>query len=433
MQRDRAIARMAIRELAPVHLGALGLGIAVAIFGDEPSFGVAGRDTWPLLVLPVAASWGGMIIGGGSRDTLVHLLARPVSRLRVLAWRWLVLLVGLACVAGVLGWMLVVDPVEGPDLDAILVLTLLGSAFGAQGAALMRNESFGMGAAIALAGVLVLPLQLTIDANRLSWARVSGALGWSAIVPGMIVFAITAVPVAHAWSRALPARTTQDVLRVLATGLVSSLAIILLVGIPIFHFAAQPERGELLGVVAVSPEGPLVATGTRGTDGDRDVVDGIVRIALDGTRTSLWDRLSEGPDATVWRIGVPERWDPFGTPDTVELEIVEGSEPSATHRPYFVSLQTEIVARLPRDALLHVGERNAYQAGATYDLPDGRLLTVSSGSYWIGRHAQKRKSMGFLRTWEIGRPRSNHAVGPDGVWLIDADGSLKHMSTGQAP
>ena len=84
MRRDRAIARTAIRDLAPVHLGALGLGVLIALPQLDTRL-TWGGDPWPFVAIPSAAVWAGIMIGGTKRATFVHMLARPVSRSRWLA------------------------------------------------------------------------------------------------------------------------------------------------------------------------------------------------------------------------------------------------------------------------------------------------------------------------------------------------------------
>ena len=150
--RDAAIIRVTLRELAPLFFGTLAVGLLVAMWSLD--HGRPAREqlsnTWPLAVIPCAALWGGLSVGGGGRMSLVHWLARPVSRLRVLAWRWGLLLAGLALVAMPLWWIGLNHFGRGPGLWSIAVATLAASAWGAQGAALSDREPAALAAALAL-------------------------------------------------------------------------------------------------------------------------------------------------------------------------------------------------------------------------------------------------------------------------------------------
>ena len=194
--RDAAIVRMTLRELAPLHLGALAIGMLVAMSQlDDFRELSESPNTWPLCVLPAAALWGGLTIGGGTKASLVHLLARPVSRLRVLAWRWGLLLAGLAIVALPLWWIGLHQCGRGPGLWSLAITTLLASTFGAQGGALSERESYAIAGALLLGGALVLPVQLAIEAEQTTWTRMNSALGWWWLVPLVAAFALQTAPV----------------------------------------------------------------------------------------------------------------------------------------------------------------------------------------------------------------------------------------------
>jgi len=424
MRRDRAIARTAIRDLAPVHLGALGLGVLIALPQLQRFAKHATIDAWPLMALPIAALWGGIVVGGGSRAHFVHLFARPVLRLRVLAWRWLVLFAGLAIIGAAFELGLLHAGRRGPEPSTILLATLLASAFGAQGGAFAHREAPALGAALVLGATFVLPGQVALQAERITSTRVVETLGWAVLLPIALAFAAAAWPVVWMWSRDLPARGWHGTTRAILSSLVATLVCFLVVVWPTLAWVRHPERGELLGVVAVTPEGPIVATGTRGRDGERDVVDGLVVVAPDGQRTTMWNRHEEAPDSTVWRIAVPERWG-SEPQDTVWIRLVDGVEPDATHPIYDVALEVGIEAEVPVDATAFADDRHFAEFDAVYG-PVGRWNLGVHGGTMVLRDlvAPRQGFIRSLRAWEIGDPRSNYAVGDGCIWGIDATGDL---------
>jgi len=430
--RDAAIIRVTLRELAPLFFGTLAVGLLVAMWsldGKRP-ITEATASTWPLTVIPCAALWGGLSVGGGGRMSLVHWLARPVSRLRVLAWRWGLLLAGLALVAVPLWWIGLHEYGRGPGLWSIAVATLAASAFGAQGAALCDREPAALAAALALGVPLLLPTQLQLEATQLSWTRVHATLGWAWLVPLVVGFAVLAAPVAWAWARSLPVRGSDASLRTTIISLVGSLLVVACVVTPMFRFVAAPHRGELLAVVAKADEGVVVITGTRGESGVREVADGLVLIDAHGERRTIWDRRAQAPDATVWRVYAPEFTEANPTAEGIRMALVEGAELSADSPMYEIEVPLAIAGAPRNKAALAALARTRFgpDFAAAYGPPDGPWVTLLGNALDFrdasmnDYHSPDWRALASSEiAYGVGR---NLAIAEGRVWAVLHDGTL---------
>jgi hypothetical protein len=428
--RDAAIVRATLRELGPLLLGTLAVGLLVALsslkdvreMSDSP-------NTWPLCVLPVAALFGGLAVGGGTKTNLVHLLSRPVSRLRVLAWRWGLLLVGLAILAIPL-WSIGLNQfARGPGLWSIAIATVLASAFGAQGATVSDREANALAGALMLGGALVLPMQLSLQAEQITWTRLNDTMGWLWLVPLSLALVVLAAPVAWSWSRELPVRGVQSGARTVLASLVGSLVLVTAVLSPMTSWVAAPERGQLLAVVAMSSDGLVVATGTRGEDGERDVVDGLVVIDANEERRTIWDRSIEAPDTTVWFIAVPEITIASPFDDTIHIAVVDGPEPSAEHPLRDIPLAIEIVGERPNPAALDAAHREFRQTwDAAYGSEEAPLVVVQGHSLSIvdlTAAVPRIRQLPAIRATEITFDRrAGFAIADGRIWAVLYNGSL---------
>lgn len=426
--RDLAIARATLRELAPLLFGALAIGllIALASLSDVRDHVSESPNTWPLCVLPIAGLFGGLGLTG-SRATLVHALVRPVARTRLVGWRLGILFVGLVLVGLPLWWLGRHQFANSPSLASIAIVGVLAIAFGAQGSTLSEREPNALAATSMLATALLFPVQTMIEADRLSWARVYEALGAFVVVPIAAATALLVVPVFHAWHDALPLRSPRQGARTVLMSLVASLAVTFGLVRPTLSWVGQPERGELLMVVAMSGDGLLVATGTRGRDGDRDVVDGLVVIGNDGERRTLWDRRREEPDATVWTMTVPELSIASPFDDLVVLGVVDGPEHDAEHPLRAVEVHTEIVGYGADPTLLKaVTDPEDPCCDAVYGELDGPLLAVRGNVLKTRAPGQPVwRSVQTLRATEVrGQRMSGYAVADGRVWAVNERGVL---------
>ncbi|HET6585457.1 MAG TPA: hypothetical protein VFG69_18490 [Nannocystaceae bacterium] len=420
--RDAAIVRATLRELAPLLFGTLGLGVLIALAQlDTRSIRSSiGTNTWPLTVLPLAALWGGLAIGGGSRATLVHLLARPVARLRILAWRWAVLLGGLAVVALPLLWIGLYQHGRGPSLEAIAAVTVLMSIFGAQGGALSDRELYSLGGAMMLGSALLLPVQLGMEAQQITWTRADETLDWGWLVPLAIASVLSTIPVLAMWRRALPVRGVEAGARLVLTSLAASLVVAVAVAWPTITWLSAPERGQLLAVVAVAEGRPIVATGTRGEDGERDVVDALVRIDADGERHVVWDRREEGENLTVWHVALPGVKSDGALDDTIEMNVVDGPEPDPSHPLATLELPVDLEVEHPRE-----GD----DFSSTYGPADARQIVVYGNQVFHGkfidRGPRRSRPVISIRPSEIPSTRQGaHAVGAGRIWAVSEAGEL---------
>jgi hypothetical protein len=426
--RDAAIVRATLRELAPLLLGALAVGLLIAMSSLKDIRDVSeSPNTWPLCVLPVAALWGGLAIGG-TKASLVHLFARPVSRLRVLAWRWGLLLAGLAIVALPLWWIGLHQIARGPGPWSIAIATVLASAFGAQGATLSEREPNALAGALLLGGALVLPMQLSLQAEQITWTRLNDTMGWLWLVPLALALAVLAIPVVWSWSRELPVRSGQSGARTVLASLAGSLVLGTAVLGPMTGWVAAPERGELLAVIAMSGEGLVVATGTRGEDGERDVVDGLVVIDDNGERRTIWDRSIDAPDTTVWFIAVPD-FNASPIDDTIHIAVVDGPEPSAEHPLRDLPLAIEIVGERPNPAALHAAQRQyGDRWDAAYGIDDAPLVLVRGNSLSVvdlSAAVPSIRQLPSIRATEITfQRRAGLAIADGRIWAVLYDGSL---------
>ncbi len=295
--RDRAVVWAALRELAPMLGLAVVIGGVVLSFEHGRDFGF-GRSSRGLIGVPLAALWGGVALGGSSPAAALHLMVRPVGRLRLLALRvlalWLVLLVAgfLLLVAGGFFWS------GGPSLAGIVLATVFATGVGAQAGVSTQRETVALGASLLLLAGHLGPVHLAIDAAGLSWDRVMVFAGVELVPAVAIVVIAVFAPVCVAWRRWWPRGGHRIMIRSLGLSLVAGGLGVPLGATPVLLAVAQPEHGELLAIVGQDDAGIWVATGTRGPGGD-DLVDGVVAIALDGRRTTVWDRRASHAD---WRV-----------------------------------------------------------------------------------------------------------------------------------
>lgn len=428
--RDAAIVRATLRELLPLWLGTLAIGFVVEMATLETRDVPGSPNTWPLVVLPIAGLWGGLSISGGSRTSLTYLLARPVSRVRVLAWRWVLLLAGLGLVALPLWWTGQHVVGGGPGLWTIVSTTLLASAFGAQGSALSDREPMALSAAVMLGAAFVLPVQVALQSQHLSWTRVDEALGWSWLAPVAGGFLLLASPVAWTWARVLPARGREAGVRVVLASLAASLSFVAVAAWPMVRWVGAPVRGQLLAVVAATHEGPIVATGTRGEEGKRDIVDGLVVIDGDGNRRTIWDRHAAAPpNTTVWRFDVPEIKESSAHDDTIVIGLVDGPEPDSLHSVYDVILEVDIVAERRNPAALHGLDLTWYGEGswgAAYGSVRGTVLGARNNVlYVVDLENEEFRELQRIRASEI-RPSlvGGFAAAHGRVWAVIEAGRL---------
>ncbi len=428
--RDLAIIRATLRELAPLLFGALAIGLVIALTSlkDVRPEAIDRWNTWPLCVMPVAALWGGLALTG-SRSTLVHLLARPVARERLLAWRLAVLLVGLAVVALPLWWIGSHQFANAPSVATIAVATVLAALFGAQGATFTEREPTALACALVLAAPLVLPVQLALESERMTWSRVHGSLGWWLIVPLAAAATLHAVPLVRSWRLGLPVRSVAVATKTVFASLVATLVIVFAIVRPILTWLGAPERGELITVVAATSDGVIVATGTRGgDDGDRDVVDGLVVIRDDGTRRVLWNRREEAPDETVWKIAVPELSFRGWLDDTIQLDMIGGLEPDSRTATNATEVPADIIAQGWDQALVEVTrhEHGEHCCDIVFGDDNGHRVAIRGNVVTTLAPGQRSfHHLQTVRSSEVTFQRWNGvAVARGRMWGVAHDGTL---------
>lgn len=430
--RDRAIVRATVRELGPLWLGTLGVGVLVALVtADGRAADPGAVNTWPLVTLPIAALWGGLAVGGGTRERLVHLLSRPVPRLRTLAWRWGVLLLGLGMLAAPLWWLGLGQLDRGPSLGTIATATVLATVFGAQGAAVSDREPIALAVALMLGSALLAPVELTLEVTRVSWARVASALGSGGWPVVAVTGVVLALPVVWVWATALPVRGAPTASRTVLASLGASIACYLFVALPFLRWTAHPLRGELIAVIAATEDGPVVATGTLGRDGERDFVDGLVSINPAGERHLLWNRRDAAPDATLWHAAAQADF------SGLRLQLVDGLEPRPTDPGYEVVLPVALVGEPPNPVALeliriHRPRRGWDQAHGRVDAPFVAIHGNEVFGVDLSRPPGLTTVLDRARPSDIPVRRGGYAVAHGSVWVVRADGMLHRTSLPEA-
>jgi hypothetical protein len=427
--RELAIVRATLLELALLLLGALAIGLLVALTSlGDPLDGNGDPNTGPLLVLPFVAFWGGLTIAGTSRAALVHLISRPIPRLRVLVLRWSVLLLGLAAIALPLLWIGTQQASGGPSVAAIAALTLIASAFGAQGSSIAEREAFALAAAILLSGATVVSVQLQIGAAQLSASRLDQVLGPHLVWLSVVGFAVFAAPVAWSWSRALPLRSPRSAATTLLLSLLATLAFAAGIVRPALSWVSRPEHGELLTVVAATPDGIVVTAGSRGSDGRRDVCDGLLLIRDDGRRVTIWDRRVEAPSSVIWWVTGPDDFEEGVIEGLIAIELVDGVERVAGHEVRSVRIPMEVIGEPSsarnRATILAMGLYPSVDA--VFGPDEGPWLVVLANTTVRFEGGQQARGPTFVAHGSEIQPARGHGftVAGDRLWYVAVDGSL---------
>ncbi len=390
-----AVLRASMREMLPFAGMAVVVGAAVLAFESRTfEFGRA-SNTAGLWGVPALGLWGGVAIGGTSPAAALHLMVRPVGRVRLLALRVLALWLVLLPAAGVLLLAGLGFQSGGPSIGWLAAATLFTTAVGAQAGLGGHREPVALGAAALLLATYVFPLQLGIEAMGLSWGRVQRCVGaWGVIAAGVVVVAAF-VPVVVAWRRWWPRRGRAIAARVIAGSVVVTGIAAVAVTVPMVRTAAMLEHAELLGVIGAGKDGVYVVVGTYDTSGDESV-DGLVEIDLEGRVRVAWDRrVSLGPERVAsvspdWAI-VPGGLRAAMVQDGRSIWIPIGAhlEPRSRfdtldRRDYDrVWFAERIATRLVARETLTVPNDSWMRSGPTY-FAHGRIWAVSrlTGELW---------------------------------------------------
>lgn len=390
---SRAVLRASVREMLPFAGMAVVVGAAVLAFESRTfEFGRA-PNTAGLWGVPALGLWGGVAIGGTSPAAALHLMVRPVGRVRLLALRVLALWLVLLPAAGVLLLAGLGFQSGGPSIGWLAAATLFSTAVGAQAGLGGHREPVALGAAALLLATYVFPLQLGIEAMGLSWSRVQRCVGaWGVVAAGVVVVAAF-VPVVVAWRRWWPRRGRAIAARVFAGSVAVTGIAVVAVTVPMVRTAAMLEHAELLGVIGAGKDGVYVVVGTLHEPG-QESVDGMVEIDLEGRVRVAWDRqASLGPERVAsishdWvipgglRAAVVQRGRSMWIPIGAQLQRPEHFD-SRTREYACLWLSQRIVERnVSRETLVVPSE--PWTRSRPTNVAHGRIWTVaaSTGELW---------------------------------------------------
>ena len=207
MRRAWPFVRAAASELALV--GALAIAGGLALLAAD-----RGSSTRPLIAVAVAALWGGVVVGGGGRTALAHLLTRPIDRGSLLAYRVAtlgVVLLGAAIVVHGIGEAVGAHAMA-PPLSMMFVLVGICSVSGVLAGALAHDETHALGAAFIGAAVGLVPVAMLGSALRLEWSQMVATLGPWEWPFAIAIVASALLPIVGVWSTT-PHRTTKAFIR----------------------------------------------------------------------------------------------------------------------------------------------------------------------------------------------------------------------------
>ncbi|MCR9162520.1 MAG: hypothetical protein ACE37F_19215 [Nannocystaceae bacterium] len=269
---DRAIARQALRETAPLALlgvalcGALELQWTKSFVAIDIPIG----STWPLSIVAALAAWAGIAVFGELRDTLAHALARPLSRGRLLAVRTVVPIAVLTVVA--LVFHALAGPFDsGPPFALMVGFAGLAFGIGAFAGASTSTETAAVGATLVGVALCVAPVVLVFEFYAVSWASIDSALGpW--LWPAALLGALGTVWPTWWVVGTMPIRSPRRIAAGVGALALFELLSVVLVWRPVAAEATSSVHGQMIAIDGVLG-GPRVVFTSQGTRVDGVYVD----------------------------------------------------------------------------------------------------------------------------------------------------------------
>jgi hypothetical protein len=275
--REWALVRLSLRELSYLPWVALGgamltlLGLSgvvpVTAGGVAPSHATPTGDAagWALAGMFPAALWGGMVASGPS--SVMHLLARPISRVRIIAVRLLVTVVVLAAcglLVVVAGRSLTIHDMVPLSVSEQAVMLCYAVASGAVARCLRADEPFAVGVAVLLLAFSSVGVWLVTSFAGVSLARSFQTLGWATLPVCALVFVTAVAPLLRHWARFVPLEG-RWVLGQCAGAYLGVLVLhSLVIWYPVAVSATLPANASPTAVLGRAPDGRLwLATGER--------------------------------------------------------------------------------------------------------------------------------------------------------------------------
>lgn len=383
--RELAIARETARDhwyLAPLLLA---LGVVLVWIYVEPdrtrsarelganaiaSIDASGPDfsawTWGLAALVPVSLWAGVVAGATPRPML-HMLARPVARGRLLAGRVMGVAVPILGAAAVFAFLPVeLDPAERPlPSFAIVVASIFAFVAGALGGMARDDDPFALAIGVLLFSVQASLIVAGFAVLGVGVHRPFFALGQAALPCLVVTMLVASWPMIDHWRSVLP-RRGAFALRRGAIRWTASTAILTAGWFAVGAWAGRPARGETMALIGLAGDGRMwVGTGAARDPMLDAVVDGVILLEPDGTAR----------DVAAWS-GAGELWDLGTRGEVVELTASPTGEHVAAvlKGPRRIEILGEggIVARAPLPELGSSGAGGRWSA-------DGRRFA------WVSR------------------------------------------------
>lgn len=381
---DFAVLRAGVREMLPFGGMAVVVGVAALELQEALPPGLRTSAWW---VVPAISVWGGVAIGGPSPAAALHLMLRPVGRVRLLVLRllalWSVMFVAAVLLVVASNTLALEIQDGGPSTGWLVAATLFGTAVGAQAGLGGHREPVALGVAVLLLAGYAMPAMLAVEMLELSWTRVlrcAGAWIWPAV--GVIVVAALA-PVFMAWQRWWPRSGRTIVLRVTSSSVMATVGAIVTMTVPIAATSKTVAHAELLAVIGGNERGVYVAVGTY-RFGDEHV-EAVVEMDANGMLEEVWDRSVLADDERVQMfVGLQDQ----GLTAVVVRDGASTFVPlglQSTNKPVGIGLQPRLLGRWHAQESIVRFFRRTFVVAVAHPMvhAHGRLWAVTQeGELW---------------------------------------------------